>query len=142
MHKWTEGVVPGVIGGLFGAWVCVLLLGGMDLGPAFFAGALVLMFLLGAAGGLAYVLLPEGKSRPMRGWWRVARMLLLSTAIGALAGVTAGAEDQRQRPWVMGLAAGVGLLTGVFLVLTPREAEKGRENDQTPLPGGERGCGS
>lgn len=50
---------------------------------------------------------------------RAVRTVTLAAAIGALIGVAAGAEHPDQRSLVMGLTAGVGLVTGVFLVLIP-----------------------
>ncbi len=125
VRRWTEGILPGIVGAVIGfvAWGCLL---PFDVSRSFALGLLALMVVLGAAGGIVHALLPEGRWAPLRRWWRVLRTLLLATAIGALVGVFAGAEDRRQRPWVMELAAGVGLLTGVFLVLMPREDREGK----------------
>jgi len=78
-----------------------------------------------------------------RRWWRRIRTVLLATAIGELVGVLAGAEENAQRPLVMGLTAGVGLVTGILLCLTPsrrpdRPAETGHSCPLTAASGPRR----
>ena len=58
------------------------------------------------------------------------RTVVLAAVIGALVGLIAGPEHPEQRFIIVGLAAGVGFVTGIFLVLIPpKRPTDTREDD-------------
>jgi membrane associated rhomboid family serine protease len=73
---------------------------------------------------------PQASTRAPARWRRAVRQVALAAGLGATAGIVLGAESWEQRPLVAGLAAIVGALTGLLLLLAPRPGgEEEEEGD-------------